>query len=273
MNKNHASLRVGLSSNSITILRTSGWLRRRRDIVANYSIDISSPLQMRADMDKALADPLCAGLPTTVVLADGWTRLFLVTPPIDAVCLEDCRAAAARRFQLLYGDSPTQWLIEADWNAKHPFLACALPRSIPTTLMHLADSYKLKLLGIAPQFVVGWNQWRRAQRSDSWFGTVHQNDITLGAVSQGRLIAIRRLQVASADIKDRRCFLMQIQREALKLSLPPPSSIALCGQFPQEWTTIDTDGIAIISPEDSAAMHSDLRIFPGADLAATGELE
>ncbi len=270
MNKDHASLRVGLSSTSVTVLRTSGWLRRHREVVADYPIDASSTTQLRADLERSLSAARCTGLPTVVVLADGWTRLFLVAPPLHTTCLEDCKAAATRRFQLLYGDTPAQWLIDADWDANQPFLACAIPRAIPTTLQQVANAHGLKVIGIAPQFIVGWNQWRTTQKSDIWFGTLHLNDLTLGAVHQGRLVAVRHLQLTPAELNDPRCFMDQIKREALRLSLSAPISVQLCGHLPQPWQNRNPGDIAIMTPKFAMPAVWAGASSPGADLAITG---
>ena len=173
MNKDNASLQIGLSSNSVTVLRVSGWLHRHTELISDEPIDSHSERQLHNDLGKALADSRCTGLPTVITLADGWTRLFLVTPPPDAANLDDCRAVTAQRFKLLYGDSPEPWLIEADWDASQPFLACGMPRSISAALRKVTKEHGLKLLGIAPQFVFAWNQYRKTQKLVEWFGTLH----------------------------------------------------------------------------------------------------
>lgn len=269
MNKINASLRLGLSSNSISVLHSSGWLRQRQMVVADQPLDGSSPLHMLTDLDRALTASGYSGLPTSVVLADQWTRLFMVTPPVNASCLSDCKAVAAHRFHLLYGDDAAQWLIEGDWNAEQTFLACAIQRSLLAVLQKAAIKHSLTLIRIAPQFVYGWNQRRRTPR-DAWFGTLHGNDMTLGAICESRLVAIRRLSLTAAQRSDPHSVVAEINRGALKLSLPEPTVIELCGAVPKEWRNRAHNRAAFIPVEHTVGSPSVIPHTIAADLACTG---
>ncbi|MDC6127613.1 Lrp/AsnC family transcriptional regulator, partial [Burkholderia gladioli] len=61
--------------------------------------------------------------------ADELARYFIVTPADNSRRLQDLRAAAEVRLQMLYGDDPVRWQILADWQAAEPFLACAVSRA------------------------------------------------------------------------------------------------------------------------------------------------
>ncbi len=269
MNKMNASLGLGLSSNSVTLVRASGWLRPRTTIFADEPVDASSPLQMLASLDRALTASNCRRLPISVVLADQWARLFMVTPPTNATCLGDCKAVAAHRFHLLYGDDAAQWLIEGDWNAEQPFLACAIPRSLHAVLQKTCMEHGLTLVRIAPQFIYGWNKWRRPLEG-AWFGTLHGNEMTLGAICRGRLVAIRRLILTAAQRKDPHSVVAQINREALRLTLPQPTAIQLCGALPQEWSTWKYDSAALIPVDRTICDRSSILQSLAANLACTG---
>jgi hypothetical protein len=61
------------------------------------------------------------------VLSNDWARFWTVTPPVNAVRMSDCQAAAQLRFQALYDTSLAGWQMTADWQIDSPFLACAIP--------------------------------------------------------------------------------------------------------------------------------------------------
>ena len=269
MNKMNASLRLGLSSSSVTVVHTSGWMRPHMTIFADEPMDASSPFEMLASLDRALTVSDCRRLPISVVLADQWARLFMVTPPTNATRLGDCKAVAARRFQLLYGDDAAQWLIDGDWSAEKPFLACAIPRSLHAVLQKICNKHRLTLVRIAPQFIFGWNKWRRPLEG-AWFGTLHGNAMTLGAISRGRLVAIRRLILTTAQRKDPYPVVAQIKREALRLALPQPTAIQVCGALPQEWRDMRYDGASFIPVDPVICDRSTIRQSLAADLACTG---
>jgi hypothetical protein len=146
------------------------------------------------------------------------------------------------RFQALYGEAATEWRIEADWDARAPFLACALPMGLQRSLQTVCAELQIVLAGLAPQFVTAWNLWQSKLRRDAWFGVVHDDRMTVGAIHEGRLRAVRTLnaapgtQVASA---------LQgvLAREALLLNLPLPAHL--------QWTNATPDS----APTTSAMLH------------------
>jgi hypothetical protein len=270
MGKLNTSLRIGLSRSSVTLLRTSGWSRPRREMLTEYPLDGSSSQQILEGLRAALVDASCAKLATTVVLADDWARLFMVTPPHNAEWLRDCKAAAALRFQSLYGEPPQDWTIDADWEAQHPFLACALPRSILGPLQQAGAERRLTFVSIMPQFVAAWNRWRRGVHANTWYGTMHADALTLGVISGRRLVDLRRLAVPFAACTDQTWLPEQIAREALRLALPVPERIHLCGCVPDAWITPGPSEPACIRLDAMPPTPDFASESAGATLAYTG---
>ncbi len=242
-NSARASLRIGLSRNGIALLRTSGWRHPVTALLADMALedDPAAPeltaAQVGGRLDALLSASPSADLPVRVILADAWVRLFMVTPPHNTVRLSDCRAAAEMRFQALYGDPTAVWQIQADWDPLHPFLACAIPRTLLDTLQQAATRHRLKLTGIAPHFVAAWNRWHTNLNPASWFGVMQRDVFTVGVMHQQRLHAVRAASVAADAWQDNSWLPAHLAREALRLNLPLPDAIQLCGDLPGQWAT------------------------------------
>jgi hypothetical protein len=264
------SLRIGLSRNSVAVVRTSGWSRRRSELLIERTLDTMSQEEIVHGLRGVLADVNCAGLTATVVLADDWTRLFMVTPPLNAERLRDCHAAAALRFQSLYGDSAPDWKIDADWDGRHPFLACALSRPMLTALQQVGVDCRLTLIGIVPQFIAAWNRWQRSAQDNDWYGTVNGDTVTLGVIGGRRLINVRCLMVPVQAHHDEAWLSEQVAREALRLALPLPARVHLYGSAPGRWFTAGASApvFARLGPMSHAADSADESA--GAALAYTG---
>ncbi|SFI21967.1 hypothetical protein SAMN04515618_1146 [Collimonas sp. OK307] len=233
------SVRIGLSKTGIAVLRTGG--RRRTVVLADQALAeaaVSVPERLATQCRIILNDSACRGLPLRVTLADNWARLFVVTPPHNSARLDDCQAAASMRFQALYGTVLDEWQLEADWDARHPFLACAVPRTLICALQQIAQENQLHLVDVAPQFVRMWNRWHKTLRNGSWFGIVQDRTLVLAAIAQQRLCAVRATAVP-VDGDARSWLQQQVMREALRLNLPLPKQLQLCGDQARYWVSAD----------------------------------
>lgn len=232
------SLHVALSGHRITLRERRGWPRSTVRVLADQTwmdnlANASDALATR--LREVLASTPIAGRTTTAILADDLVRYFIVTPPGNATRLADCKAAAAMRFQALYGEPSTGWQLAADWDAQHPFVACAIPQPLHDSLLNLASDHRLRLVHIEPAFVATWNQWRRRLSSDAWFGVVSGQFLTIGMISGQRLCAVRATPISLEVWQDTNCFSEHIAREALLLGLPLPQKLQLCGDVPDDW--------------------------------------
>jgi hypothetical protein len=234
------SLRIGLSRSDVTLLQTSGWLRPQITPLAHAAISettADTPDHLSAQLHQMLAGANCAKRSVTIILADEWVRLLMVTPPRNAARMQDCRAAAEMRFQALYDEPVADWRINGDWHARQPFLACAIPRALVSTLHDLAHRHRLCLLGITPQFIAGWNSRRPVMQAGTWFGVVHDRLLTLGAIDQRRLCAVRATTISAEAWHGDQWLPEHLTREALRLNLPAPDQLHLYGDFPGQWTS------------------------------------
>lgn len=151
-----------------------------------------------------LAQMLPAQARLSVRVADCWARYWLLEPPAGIASLRDCRLLLNARFEALYGQSSADWLIQADWQAGKPMLACALPRGLQQALA----AYSLKCL--VPALLDDWNQHCRVlaetgvwcAANDGFFNLLYWQDGVFRLVRQSRdadIDALLALELARLD--------------------------------------------------------------------------
>ena len=217
------ALRLGVTHDSIALVKTSRW-GAHASLLADHA---GAP--DRAALASLFGEH--AGWPLTIVLADELVRLWQVTPPQESSRLADLEAAAALRFQHLYGEPAANWRLSAGWNPDRPFFAAALPRALLGALEQGAAA--MPLVEIVPQFIAVFNRWSAAIKPGAWFGVVHDQVLTIGACEGGTIAAVRAAALpdgADAVWRDG-----HVAREALRLNLPAPSRLQLWGSVPAEW--------------------------------------
>ena len=241
-------LHIGLSRQGIAVLHAKGGRRPSTTVLVDHAFTIdatASPEQWIDEIRQILENTQCPRLPTSVVLSNDWARFWTVTPPVNAVRLSDCQAAAQLRFQALYDAPLTGWQMAADWQIDAPFLACAVPDTLLSPLQQVASAYRLRLIEVAPQFIVGWNRWRRALQAGAWFGVTQDDTITFAAINNGQLCTMRSITRQLRD-RERQSWLQeQLTREALRLHIPAPSAIQLCGHRSTSWSSSASDDLTV----------------------------
>ena len=227
-------LRIGVSSAGIALVQTSRWGSDRAVVVAEHALAHGAGAQQVADgLHAVLADGGWSRWPASVIVADDLARLWQVTPPAGAARMADLEAAAALRFQQLYGEPASGWQIAGGWDPAHPFTAAALPRALHQALSLVAAEHKLALVEIVPQFIAGWNRWCGLVAADAWYGLVHDGVLTFGIPGGAGLGAVRAAQVpAGADAS---WLGAHTAREALRLGVAAPARLQLSGQAPESW--------------------------------------
>jgi hypothetical protein len=231
-----ARLILGLAPDGMALLRSNGVLRRGWQVLSQTGF--ATPLAPDAaliELQAQLAQTDLGKLPLTIILDDRWVRYFMVTPPKNLSHFDDCAAATRMRFHSLYGEAPDGWQIEAVYSPNLPFLACALPKTLLHSLQKIAHEQKSPLLGVAPHFITCFNRWRSALNGQAWFALAHQDTLTLAAIEQGRLRALRSSRLAESDWLDLPAVAEHVQREALRLNLAMPNRLQLCGNIPGNW--------------------------------------
>ncbi|HEU4372154.1 MAG TPA: hypothetical protein VFS02_01615 [Telluria sp.] len=217
------ALRLGVAHDGIALVKTSRWGAHATLLSEHAGAPDSAALA-------ALLGEY-AGWPLTIVLADELVRLWQVTPPQHSTRVADLEAAAALRFQHLYGEPAANWRLSAGWHPDRPFLAAAMPRALLGALEQGAAA--VPLIEIVPQFIAVYNRWSRALKPGAWFGVVHDQVLTVGACDGGAIVAVRAAAVP--DGADAGWLDAHVAREALRLNLPTPSRLQLWGSVPAAW--------------------------------------
>jgi hypothetical protein len=261
------SLRIGVAPDGLALATADGWRGKGAQIIAELAVGSTGPGHIEAigaAVRQLLADVAGANWPATVVLADDLARLWQVVPPQGAARLADLEGAAALRFQALYGEPATGWKISAGWDAARPFMAGAIPRQLLGVLEQAAAKQRVQLLGIVPQFVAGFNRWQGALKPGAWYGQVHAGVLTVGAIENGRLNAVRAAALPEGASLE--WLAAHIAREALRLNLAPPARLQLAGPAPAAWN--NSAGAALACTLLDAGQGASLS--PAARLALTG---
>ena len=220
-------LRIGISMAEVSVIRAG--------VFVAQPLAGATPAAVAEALGLALDEAGVGRGAATIVLADEWTRLFMVTPPRNVERMRDCEAAVALRFQSLYGEPCNDWNVQADHDAAHVFLACAVPRALRDTLLATCAARRLAVVAMTPQFVGSWNRWRRRLGEGAWLGVVHAGSLTLAATSGGRLAEVRRALIPPGALRQRAWLNDQLGREALRLGLPVPRGLWVCGDAPEAW--------------------------------------
>ncbi|QGZ41809.1 hypothetical protein IP92_00806 [Pseudoduganella flava] len=224
------TLRLGVSAAAVSLLAASRWRPDDVKVLAEQPLATPGIAAVGAALHALLEGQDVANRAVSVVLADELCRLWQVVPPPQAARLADIEAAAALRFHALYGEAPGAWQLTADWHAKEPFFAAAVPRVLLAAIGQVANDARLHVVQVVPHFVTAWNRWCRAIRPGAWFGQLHDNLLTVAAIDGGRLCAVRALQVPHGA--DHYWLTQMLQREALLLGLALPERLQLCGAVP-----------------------------------------
>lgn len=245
-------LRVAIGSASLSVHAVRGWKEAAPTRVAELPLTDMSAQQITATLEQALDDACHGGAHIRITVADAYTRLFMVQPPRNASGIRDMRAAAAMRFKSLYEVPVDAWQIEADWNADTPFLACGMPKDLLAGLERVLAKRRLKLLEVAPHFVVAWNRWHARLKERAWFGVVHEGVLTLAPIVNESVGALRPLPVPAAGWKNDDWLLEFVQREALRLNFAVPLRLQLCGDLPAAWTDRTVNDIVLQQLREAA---------------------
>jgi hypothetical protein len=237
------SLRIGVSRDAVSLLRSSRWGGPALTVMAERAVDADGADHGEARwqpivtaVEQLLAEHVHAGWPVSLIVADDLSRLWQVTPPPGVGALADLEAAAALRFLSLYGETLQTggWSMRADWDSRAPFFAAAMPSKLLAALEQVAAASGLTIVDTAPHFIDAWNRWSGALKPAAWYGLVHDDMLTIAAVEQRRLRAVRVLPLAPEQ-SSAAGLVQLIEREALLLDLAMPAHLQLCGQAPPAW--------------------------------------
>lgn len=205
------------------------------------------------------------GRSVRVVLSDVWVRLWVARPPANALRRRDCEAAAAARFEALYGEPlGASYRLSADWSARQPFVAAALESALLDALQAKLSAFELEITAIQPHLAAAWNRWHREVPTGAWFGTLHDDALSVLMLVDGAPLELRRLKADTAAQAEAGWLRQALEREALRLGLDAPACIALAGSVPAAWSAAqgqDWRCVALESPSNPFAQAA-MQLLP-----------
>jgi hypothetical protein len=156
---------------------------------------------------------------------------WLQTPPSSASSLEELRLVASARCVHLFGGTPQDWWIAADWDAVQPFACAALPTTKVAPLQN-----RLAASGIQAQWYTNWGVACAAKRntfsSEGWSALRSPSRLLLWHCRKGRLDCLAA-QSISPDTEDQEAVAQALQQTKLE-TLRDPSLT----DGPIHWVTL-----------------------------------
>ena len=127
------------------------------------------------------------GAVARAVVADPWARYGIV--PWPATRLDAAGRLTHARYVLgdSYGETVVDWAVAlTDTPPGHPYVACAMPASLRSTLEDTLAPARLELVSLQPQLIVAFNAWRhRLPADDTWFVSVDDGSLSAVHLSNG----------------------------------------------------------------------------------------
>lgn len=220
-NPDRFQLLLGVDTLTLTTrTRQTSW--RVCATVAYVAQIAASTLQPR--LQQLLSAHVPRGREVPISIDDQLTRYFIVTPPEQVNSFTDLQTIATLRFATLFGDKAADWVMQADWAVGRPFLVCAVPRVLMTTLLSGLKTGGWFSGGAKPESVWIWNDCaHRMRQSDSWFARIGSRHLLLSA-GTGRQITAVNLSIGSPP-ENAEALKALLMRESLRWDRPLPPTL------------------------------------------------
>lgn len=233
--------------------RESAHLAIERDRITLYKRNgkASSPEPIRShpicglpSMADALQSCLRGIKPTTstvrISVSNFYARFWIAQPPADATTRLDLSTSTLWRFEELFGESAATWNIQADWDARRPFFACALPRLLTDAIAAATSANRIGVLSSLPRFVAEWNDHRRQlRRYDSvWLAVLADSTATIALLRRREIAQIQQVRCRSGSGVDLDALTAALRALSLQDGYACGSTVILCGDVPDEWHAV-----------------------------------
>jgi hypothetical protein len=182
-----------------------------------------------------------------IVLDDALVKFWKVVPPANTVQFDDLGAAARIRFEALHDLPVSEWTIQADWNAREPFLACAVPAHFLTALgecLNKPKSHRTKVIACTPAFIHCWNRHQpHMANSVQGLGVVNETTVTIAIIQNAKLIETRCFPLPDVRLESLQGLDQAIQNWGVQLDRKIPELMWLTGRLSRMWRGCKTDRI------------------------------
>lgn len=239
-------LLVEPTSLAIVASQGRGKMRQQRYLAdwENEALQHATLAEQLAQIEIALREKLAnlaATAPqvsaTRIVLGDEWARYFVVTPANNTQSMADCMASAQMRFHTLFGEPLAAWQIQAAWQARQAFLACALPQALLAMLERVCSAHARKIISVHSHLLATCAQFSQQITSNGWLMHFAAHSVQILALEKGLCKSIQTSYLTPDFWPTLGSLQSLVQREALRLQVAPPSAITLAGQYPRTWQT------------------------------------
>lgn len=233
-------LYLGLAPYGVALLKPPPWWRRNQASENETRlVDDTHDAPGNAQISVHLRD-LFTGVAgekrsVHVTISDALARYFMVKPARNTATLRDCKDMARMRFEQLYGETESDWVIQAEWQAQQAFLACALPQSLLSDMTNMTNEHRITFMSIAPQFVRAWNRWHTQITHGDWFAVIDKNTLSLACIDHDSLCDLRVIAFTENDMKQPDWLMLQIHQQALRQALVLPIRLSYSGSMPYKW--------------------------------------
>lgn len=172
-----------------------------------------------------------------ILVSDYYARFWIAQPPAEATTKSDLSASARWRFEDLFGEPPLVWNIEADWNARRPFMACALPNLLTDAIATTSAACRIGVTSCLPRFIAEWNtHHRRLRKYDSvWLAVLADSTVTIALVRGKEIAQIQQVRCLPTNGVDLDALTASLRGMALQAEHACPSTVMLCGDVPEQW--------------------------------------
>lgn len=226
---------LSLGPQGAQLARRSGWLQPSYQLLESLEWSPQASDEQRgAELDALLLRHAMQSGDLGVLVADLWVPSVGVQPPAQGVSLDDLTAAVSLRLASVT-DTAAPWELASAPRMGGRFVAGALRSSLMDMLRRLCQRHGIHLVSIQPVYVAVWNHWRGALKPGQWLAICGADAVTLCVAPGRHLEQLRRLDLEAAHTREAGWAVEAAQREALRMGVTAPTTLALCGKVPQPW--------------------------------------
>lgn len=196
------------------------------------------------------------GIRCHAIIDDQLLRYFTVTPAGNTRSLRDCKDAAKARFQVLYGEDDQDWKIQANWQQNAPFLSCAIPTYLTTTLKQVLTEHHLQILSLQPKAIALWNYSKVLAEEGDWIMFFNGHHLLVIIIKQRKLSFLDKTLLPQDSLLDNKWLSHYIEQIILRHSISTPNTLHIYGVIPPRW----------ISALNIKVIEQPITLFPCSEL-------
>jgi hypothetical protein len=154
-------------------------------------------------------------------------RFFCLPPLADLRSLAEVKKWINLRFESLYENDPSDWVIRAHLSPRHPCLAVAIPRKLLGALTDAHTRAGIRATRIEPRFCKGYDANLRTFKQKDAVVDVSDNTLVCGWQRQGDIVDIQVRRYDGLD--DQRVLHTAIEGLRKLRRAPAPLRVAVMG--------------------------------------------